>query len=372
MLDLDGFKSVNDTLGHKAGDDLLRITADRLRGIVRRGDTVARFGGDEFVLLLEDVTGATETVELVEHLLNAVRQPTTVAGRELVSEASIGIALTDEEPRTVDELLRYADTAMYLAKQEGGSHYRVFETAMQTALAERSALEADLPGAAERGELRVFYQPILDLASQKVRGFEALVRWMHPTRGLLLLEAFVPLAEQSGVIHEIDTRVLNESTAEASRWQSQSPDFAQVAVHVNLSPLQLDEPDLLETVAEALSASGLAPHPLTLELLESSVVDDLELAKARLTELKALGVRMAVDDFGTGYSSLSHLRTLPIDELKIDRSFIAAMESSGQARTLVHSLIQLAAALGIDTVAEGIEDSEQLLWLRNENCLQGQ
>ena len=372
MIDLDGFKSVNDTLGHEAGDDLLRTVADRLRRVVRRGDTVARLGGDEFAVLLEDISGRVDAVELVQHLLGAVRQPTAAGGRELTPEASVGIALTDEEPRTADELLRYADTAMYLAKQESRSHYRVFETAMQTALAERVELEADLPGAAERGELRVFYQPILDLASQNIRGFEALVRWMHPSRGLLLPEAFIPLAEQVGLIHEIDTWVLNESTAEASRWQNQSPEFSQVAVHVNLSPLQLDEPDLLKTVTEALSAAGLEPHLLTLELLESSVVDDLELAEVRLTELKALGVRIAVDDFGTGYSSLSHVRTLPIGELKIDRSFIAAMESSGQARTLVHSLILLAAALGIDTVAEGIEDAGQLAQLQDENCLQGQ
>jgi EAL domain-containing protein (putative c-di-GMP-specific phosphodiesterase class I) len=195
---------------------------------------------------------------------------------------------------------------------------------------------------------------------------------MHPSRGLLPPAAFLPLAEQCGLIHEIDTWVLYEASAEASRWQRESPQFSQTSVHVNLSPLQLHEPDLVDTIRSALSAAGLTPRMLTLELVESSVVNDLELAHARLTELKALGVRIALDDFGTGYSSLNHLRTLPIDELKIDKSFIAAMESSAQARILVHSLIQLGAALEMDTVAEGIEESEQLLHLRKEKCLQGQ
>jgi diguanylate cyclase (GGDEF)-like protein len=373
MIDLNGFKSVNDSLGHEAGDEVLRVVAGRLRSAIRRGDTVARFGGDEFAILFEDVIGEETTVELVEHLLDVVRQPITIANRNLEPEASVGIALTGEEPLAADELLRYADTAMYQAKQQPhGPRYCVFETEMQTALAARVELEADLQGAVGRGELRVLYQPILDLASEKVIDFEALVRWMHPSRGLLPPAAFLRLAEQGGLIHEIDTWVLHQACVEASRWQHESPQFAQIGVHVNLSPLRLREPDLVGTIAEALSVAGLEPRFLTLELLESSVVDDLELARARLTELKALGLRIAVDDFGTGFSSLSHLRTLPIDVLKIDRSFISVMETSPQASTLVHSLIQLGAALGMDTVAEGIEEAEQLKHLREDECLHGQ
>lgn len=372
MIDLDDFKLVNDSLGHEAGNELLRTVAARLRDAVRGGDTVARVGGDEFALLLEDMNSQKATVELVEHILAIVGQPVTIAGRRLVPEASIGIALTDEEPRSAEELLRYSDAAMYKAKRQHSGHYCVFETAMQTALAERVELAADLQGAVGRGELRVFYQPILDLASQELRGFEALVRWMHPSRGLLPPAAFIPLAEQNGLIHEIDTWVLCQATTEANRWGHEDARFAQLSIHVNLSPMQLHEPDLIDTVANALSSAGLEPRLLTLELVESSVVDDLEIARARLAELKVLGVRIAVDDFGTGYSSLSHLRTLPIDELKIDKSFIAAMETSEQARTLVHSLIQLGAALGINIVAEGIEDAEQLVHLRDEDCIQGQ
>jgi diguanylate cyclase (GGDEF)-like protein len=373
MIDLNGFKSVNDSLGHEAGDEVLRVVAGRLRSAIRRGDTVARFGGDEFAILFEDVNGEESSVELVKHLLGVVRQPITIANRNLESEASVGIALTGEEPLAADELLRYADTAMYQAKQQPlGPRYCVFKTEMQTALAERVELEADLQGAVGRGELRVLYQPILDLASEKVIDFEALVRWMHPTRGLLPPAAFLPLAEQGGLIHEIDTWVLHQACAEASRWQHEGPQFAQIGIHVNLSSVRLREPDLVGTVAEALSVAGLEPRFLTLELLESSVVDDLELARARLTELKALGLRIAVDDFGTGFSSLSHLRTLPIDVLKIDRSFISAMETSAQASTLVNSLIQLGASLGIDTVAEGIEEAEQLKHLRDDGCLHGQ
>jgi diguanylate cyclase (GGDEF)-like protein len=372
MIDLDGFKSVNDSQGHQAGDALLRIVADRLQSVVRRGDTVARVGGDEFAVLLEDVSSQKDTVELVVHLLEAVHKPATIGERVLRPEASIGVALTDEEPRTADELMQYADAAMYLAKEEQSNHFRVFETSMQSALAERADIEGDLRGAVQRNEMRVYYQPILNLASQELAGFEALVRWMHPTRGLLLPISFVPLAEQCGLIHEIDTWVLGQSTMEAAGWQAAFSHIGPLCVHVNVSPVELHESDLVETVAGALASSGLAPELLTLELLESSVVADLDLARSRLLELKTLGVRIAVDDFGTGYSSLSHLRTLPIDELKIDRSFIAAMEDSVQARTLVHSLVELGHALGIDTVAEGIEDSEQLLRLREDECLQGQ
>lgn len=372
MIDLNGFKAINDTLGHEAGDEVLRIVAARLTAAVRRGDTVARIGGDEFAILFEDVKGSDATVDLVGHLLSVVGEPITIGQRKIVPDPSIGIALTGEEPLTADELLRFADTAMYQAKQQHSVHYCVFETEMQKALDERAELESGLHGAVGRGELRVFYQPILNLVSQETIGFEALVRWMHPSRGLLQPLAFLPLAEQCGLIHEIDTCVLYQACLEASRWQRLSPQFAQIGVHVNLSPLQLKEPDLIDTIKGALSTSGLEPKFLTLELLESSVVDDLELAQVRLTELKVLGVRLAVDDFGTGFSSLSHLRTLPIDELKIDRSFIAAMNTSAQANTLVQSLIQLGAALRIDTVAEGIEDLEQLSRLQDEECLHGQ
>jgi diguanylate cyclase len=372
MIDLDGFKTINDSFGHDAGDEVLRIVSARLQGAVRRGDTVARLGGDEFAVLFEDVKGDTAVTELVIHLLGTVRAPMTIAERQIVQEASIGVVLTDEEPHTAEELLHYADVAMYQAKGRSHGQYCVFETSMQVALSERVELEADLRGAVRRGELRVFYQPILDLSSQDTIGFEALARWMHPSRGLLLPAAFIPLAEQGGLIHEIDTWVLHQACAEASWWQHESPQFAQIGVHVNLSPLQLREPDLVDTVISALSTAGLDPKFLTLELLESSVVNDLELAQSRLTDLKAIGLRIAVDDFGTGYSSLSHLRTLPIDELKIDRSFIAAMRTSVQASTLVRSLIQLGAALGINTVAEGIEEPEQVMHLRDEDCVHGQ
>ena len=372
VIDLNGFRSINDLLGRQAGDEVLRVVADRLRGAVRRGDTVARFGADEFAILFEDVNGEDSVRALVEHLLEVIRQPVVFAERRVVLESSIGIAVTGAQPNSAEELLRFADTAMHEAKQRRQSHYFFFETAMQIALADRVQLEADLRGAGRRGELRVLYQPIIDLNSQKPIALEALVRWMHPARGILEPADFLSLAEHGGLIHEIDTWVLRQACVEASRWQHEDPFFAHIGVHVNLSPLQLREPDLVESVLSALSLSGLDACSLTLELLESSVVDDLELAHARLSELKEHGVRISVDDFGTGYSSLSHLRTLPIDELKIDRSFIAAMQSSTQARTLVHSLIQLGAALGIATVAEGIEEIEQLRHLQEEECLFGQ
>ena len=372
VIDLNGFKSINDLLGREGGDEVLRVVADRLRGAVRRGDTVARFGADEFAVLFEDVNGENPIRVLVEHLLEVIRQPIWMAERELVLESSIGIAVTGAQPNSAEELLRFADTAMREAKQRRQSHYFFFEAGMQIAVAERVQLEADLRGAGRRGELRVLYQPIVDLTSQETIAFEALVRWKHPARGILEPADFLSLAEHGGLIHEIDSWVLYQACVEASRWQHDDPSFAHIGVHVNLSPLQLREPDLVETVLSALSLAGLEARSLTLELLESSVVDDLELAHARLSELKAHGVRISVDDFGTGYSSLSHLRTLPIDELKIDQSFIAAMGSSSQARTLVHCLIELGAALGIATVAEGIEEVEQLRHLQDEECLLGQ
>jgi diguanylate cyclase (GGDEF)-like protein len=372
MVELDDFKSVNDSLGHGAGNALLQTIASRLSGAVRRGDTVARVGGDDFAILLEDVGGPQAAIEIVEFLLAAVHEPVEIAGRALSPAVSVGIALTEEEPRSGDDLLRFADTALYQAKTQAHRRYCLFETAMQTVIVERVELEADLRGAARRGELRVFYQPIVDLGSSELRGFEALVRWVHPTRGLLSPDAFIPLAERCGLVHEVDTWVLYTACAEARRWQQESSQLSEIAVHVNLSPMQLHEPDLLETIGDALSSTGLEARLLTLELVESSVVDDLELAQNRLTELKTLGVHIAVDDFGTGYSSLSHLRTLPIDELKIDKSFIAAMGTSIQANTLVHSLVQLGTALGISTVAEGIEDAEQLVRLEQEEGLQGQ
>jgi diguanylate cyclase (GGDEF)-like protein len=372
VIDLNGFKSINDLLGREGGDEVLRVVADRLRGAVRRGDTVARFGADEFAVLFEDVNGENPIRVLVEHLLEVIRQPITIAERGLVLESSIGIAVTGAQPNSAEELLRFADTAMREAKQRRQSHYFFFEAGMQIAVAERVQLEADLRGAGRRGELRVLYQPIVDLTSQETIAFEALVRWKHPARGILEPADFLSLAEHGGLIHEIDSWVLYQACVEASRWQHEDPSFTRIGVHVNLSPLQLREPDLVETVLSALSLAGLEARSLTLELLESSVVDDLELAHARLSELKAHGVRISVDDFGTGYSSLSHLRTLPIDELKIDQSFIAAMGSSSQARTLVHCLIELGAALGIATVAEGIEEVEQLRHLQDEECLLGQ
>ncbi len=372
VINLNGFAVVNDTLGREAGDQVLRVVGQRLHGAVRRGDTVARFGGDEFAILFEDVKGEESVRTLVQHILRTIRQPMTMAGRELIPEASIGVSVTDAQPHSAQDLLLFAETAMREAKQRRQSPYLFFEAPMQIALAERMRLESDLRGAVERGELRVLYQPIVDLATTETIAFEALVRWVHPERGMLEPAAFVPLAEHVGLIHEIDTWVLYQACAEASRWQHESPHFSHIGVHVNLSPLQLREPDLVQTVVRALAVAELDARFLTLELLESSVVEDLELAHTRLSELKELGVRISVDDFGTGYSSLAHLRLLPIDELKIDQSFIAAMETSAQAGTLVHSLIQLGAALGIATVAEGIEGLQQLRHLQNEECRHGQ
>jgi diguanylate cyclase len=371
MIDLDGFKAVNDTFGHEAGDELLRVVATRLSSALRRGDTVARVGGDEFAILLEDVSSIRAVLELVTQLLEVIGQPVPVGVHSLAPAASVGIAITGDEEDTADDLLRFADAAMYRAKHDGSTHFCLFEPAMQRALTERLQLEGDLRGAAERGELRVLYQPILALSSGRVTGFEALVRWHHPTRGLLTPDVFVPVAEECGLIHEIDTWVLRRACTEVKRWNLEN-EGDPISVHVNLSPLQLQEPDLVASVAAALAAADLEPELLILELLETSVLSDLDLARQRLGEVKGLGVRIAMDDFGTGYSSVTHLRQLPIDILKIDRSFIGELSFSSQSRTLVRILIRLAAALDIESVAEGIEDTEQLVHLRHERCSFGQ
>ncbi len=372
MIDLDRFKSINDRLGHEAGDDLLRVVSDRLRSAVRSGDTVARIGGDEFAILLEDVDSSLAVGELVERLVGIIGQPALISGHLVHPGASVGIAMTTSESQSAEQLLRFADTAMYHAKLDASTHYSMFNIEMEMALTDRQELESDLGTAVAGGQLRVLYQPIVDLRTLQVDGFEALVRWQHPTRGLLLPDTFLPVAEASGLIHEIDTWVLHESCMEASRWPDYIEGGASLSVQVNLSPLELREPDLVESVSRALDDSGLPARCLTLELVESSVVDDLGLARTKLAELRSIGVRLAVDDFGTGFSSLSHLRTLPIDELKIDRSFIAAMGTSVQANALVSSVIQLASSLGIETVAEGIEDAEQVVRLLDEQCLLGQ
>ncbi|HEX5198925.1 MAG TPA: EAL domain-containing protein [Actinoplanes sp.] len=351
-LDLDGFKKVNDSLGHNAGDQLLRTTAERLVAALRPQDTVARLGGDEFAVLLEDA-GEAAVRGLARACLDALNQPFLVRGRTAVVSVSIGIVPDAEQHGDADDVLRDADVAMYAAKAKGKGCYQVFESRMHEELLDRLDSESRLRDAVHRGELRLHVQPVVDLAGGGVAGMEALVRWADPERGLQQPGAFIPLAEETGLIAEIDRWVLFEACRAAADW----PD---TWVSVNLSAATLDLPDLTDRVAYALSTTGLSPRRLVLELTETVLMRDVTVTSARLEELRELGVRIAIDDFGTGYSSLGYLRDIPVDVLKVDRSFIDGLAGNARQQQLVSAVIQLGHTLGLKVVTEGVETADQL------------
>jgi diguanylate cyclase (GGDEF)-like protein len=366
-LDLDGFKKVNDSLGHNAGDALLRTTAERLTGALRAHDTVARLGGDEFAILLE---GADE--QAAEHYaqscLDALTQPFVVHGRKAVVSVSIGIVTRIAAYTDAEEVLRNADVAMYAAKARGKGCFQIFESQMHELLLDKLDAEARLRDAVHRGELRLHLQPVVALPGGTVGGVEALVRWQDPERGLQQPGAFIPLAEETGLIAEIDRWVLFEACMTVRRWQELDPDTSPGWVSVNLSAAELEVPDLTDRVAYALSTSGLPPRSLVLELTETVLMRDIAVTSARLEELRELGVRIAIDDFGTGYSSLGYLRDIPVDVLKVDRSFINGLVGNLPQQELVSAVIQLGHTLGLKVVVEGIETADQLALLTGMGC----
>jgi diguanylate cyclase (GGDEF)-like protein/PAS domain S-box-containing protein len=369
-IDLDGFKNVNDRFGHAAGDELLRLVAARLSSLVREGDTAARLGGDEFVVLLEGSTLDAGPELVAERVLDVLRPPydfTEQLGRELSVTASVGIALG--EGGSADDLLRDADVALYKAKEAGRNRYVVFESSMQMAAHDRLTLEMDLGDALDQGQLFLLYQPTFDLQSERVIGVEALIRWHHPTRGVVEPSQFIPIAEESDLIVPIGRWVLQEACAQAAAWQAAGH---RLGMSVNVSARQLDRDDLIEDVRQALEHSGLDATTLTLEVTETTLMRDAEATARRLVALKQLGVRVAIDDFGTGYSSLAYLRQFPVDALKIDRSFIGGIASSKESAALIRTLVQLGKTLNIETLAEGIEEPAQLRALQREQCDQGQ
>jgi diguanylate cyclase (GGDEF)-like protein/PAS domain S-box-containing protein len=367
LMDLDDFKTINDTLGHAAGDEVLMEVARRLHGCIRAGDTAARLGGDEFALLLEDTPDAARAIEVADRIAQALRPPVLLGNKEAFLSASTGIAVgVSAEPE--GELLRNADVALYLAKEKGKGRCEVFEPSMRAAVMARLQLEADLHRALERSEFLLYYQPIVDLQSGQIIGAEALLRWRHPERGLLSPADFIPLAEESGQIVPIGRWVLEEACRSI---RSLSRGRAGFHVSVNLSARQLQEADLVDQVAGALSAAGLAPENLVLEVTESMIMLEPRTMIARLRALKELGVRLAIDDFGTGYSSLSYLQNLPVDILKIDRSFIHEPANAGLS-PLARGIVDLGRAMRLVMVAEGIERREQAESLRRVGCELGQ
>jgi diguanylate cyclase (GGDEF)-like protein/PAS domain S-box-containing protein len=368
FLDLDAFKTVNDSLGHGVGDDLLREVADRLVGAVRAGDTVARLGGDEFAVLLEQASGVIEQAENVaDRILLALRRPVRLRDQTLAVMASVGIAVSDGSA-TSASLLRDADVAMYKAKATGKGRRVVYTTDMRLAAVERLELESDLTDALERGELRLVYQPVVALDDERVTGFEALLRWEHPRLGDVPPDKFIPLAEETGVIVPIGRWILAEACRTAARWQDEFPGDESLTMSVNVSGRQLAEPCLVDDVMVALEGSGLAPTSLILEVTETALVTDVDGAAARLQALRDLGVSIAIDDFGTGYSSLNYLRQFPVDILKIDRSFISGITDREDVPAIVRGLLDLGRTLDLAMVAEGVELDVQRDRLRDEDC----
>jgi len=372
FLDLDDFKTINDSLGHAAGDQVLREVAQRLDASIRSSDTAARFGGDEFAILLEDVDSPQEAADTAERILEALTLPVALEQKEILVRASIGISLADDDaPADADELTRNADAAMYIAKRDGKGGYQLFEPAMHEGVLARLELRADLQRAMTSGQLELHYQPVVRLSDGSVSGVEALLRWRHPERGLVGPDQFIPLAEEMGLIVPIGRWVLREGCRQAALLRRQLADRPALSMSINLSVKQLQHSDIVADVRDALDESGLDPSTLVLEITESVMIADTDLAVQRLDELKALGVRLAMDDFGTGYSSLSYLSRLPVDILKMDRSFLrpgTPLEESG----LATAVVGLGKTLNLEVVAEGIEASEQWEALRELECELGQ
>ncbi|MEV6595615.1 bifunctional diguanylate cyclase/phosphodiesterase [Actinoplanes sp. NPDC051346] len=374
FLDLDGFKEVNDSLGHLAGDKLLVQVADRLRESVREGDVVARFGGDEFAVLISSALGSDDAEVVAGRIVDGLHEPLRIDERELHVRGSVGLAAyaalgtaRGSVAEAAEQLMRNADLAMYRAKHTGGSGFASYDPQMLAGLVERLELEADLRLALTRGELTVHYQPTIDMADSHVAGFEALVRWQHPVRGLIPPMDFIPLAEATGLIVPLGRWVLTEACRQAMRWSRQSGQ-PPVKMAVNVSVRQFDHSDLAAVVREVLTETGMPADRLCLEMTESVLMTDTEENLAQLVRLKALGVTLAIDDFGTGYSSLAYLRRFPVDTLKIDRSFVERLGERGDDAALAETIVQLGHSLGMSTVAEGIEEYGQLAALRAMGC----
>lgn len=372
FLDLDRFKQINDGLGHLAGDRVLAAIARRLQSCVRPGDVLARLGGDEFAVLLDDLRDSTDATRVAERMQEALHAPLRNGLSEVVVTASIGIAFGGAELEGHEELLRDADLAMYRAKASGKARFEIFDKDSRATERARHELEHDLRRALERGELRVYYQPIVDATTGRIVAFEALARWAHPQRGLLNAASFIPLAEESGTISALGRWVLREALAQIHAWQRDYPADPPVSVSVNLSPREVLQPRLPSNVADALRDAGVSPQSLALEITESLFIDTGDATLATLRELAALGVRLHLDDFGTGYSSLSYLHRFPISAVKIDRYFIARLDAA-ECEEIVRSVVELSKRLGMDTIAEGAESEVQGDRLREIGCrfLQG-
>ena len=377
FIDLDRFKLVNDSLGHLKGDQLLIAVARRLEKCLRASDVLARLGGDEFMILLESLHHPSDAVRIADNILSSLQTPFVVGDHELYVSGSVGIALSSTNYATAEAMMRDADTAMYRAKMSGKARYELFDKEMHTQGVERLQLESELRRAVARDEFRVYYQPIIDLSKDQVSGFEALVRWQHPTRGLVTPADFISVAEETGIIVQIGQWVLRESCRQQQIWESKrllhAPNREPLTMSVNLSFKQFLQPDLAEQVEAAMTETGLDPQLLKLEITETHVMENSDLAIKTMNRLHSLGVELSLDDFGTGYSSLDHLHRLPVKTLKIDRSFVERISNSNEGSQIVQTIVMLAHNLGMKVIAEGIETEEQLTFIRNlgGECGQG-
>jgi diguanylate cyclase (GGDEF)-like protein len=365
-LDLDQFKAVNDTFGHPAGDKLLKIVADRLRGLVRETDTIARTGGDEFVIVQAPITDPAQATALAQDIIAQMSEPFDLDGHRAVIGASIGIAIGPGDGLRPDKLLRNADLALYKAKDDGRGTYRFFEAAMDQQMQTRRVMEQDLRRGLPAGEFELYYQPVVNLASNEISGFEALIRWNHPEKGLVSPATFIPLAEEIGFIVPLGEWVIRQACATAAQWPQ------DLLVAINISAAQFRSPGLLQVIVGALASSGLQPTRLEIEITETVLLHNRETALAVLHQLRALGVRIAMDDFGTGYSSLTYLQCFPFDKIKIDRSFVKDITENAGSLNIVRAVAALAKGMGMTATAEGVETSEQLERIASEGCTEMQ
>jgi diguanylate cyclase (GGDEF)-like protein/PAS domain S-box-containing protein len=372
LLDLDRFKVVNDSLGHLVGDQLLSSVASRLLNASRSIDTVARFGGDEFAILLENLNSEQEVFKIAQRIHQDLSVPFNLSGQEVFTNASVGIVLSSIGYEHLEELVRDADIAMYRAKASGRGCYQIFDTTMRDQVVANSYLENELRRAIERQGLTVYYQPIICLLTHEIKGFEALVRWQHPKRGMIPALDFIPLAEESGLCVLIDRWVLREACHQLKKWQERYPEISCLTISANLSVKQFLQPNLVEYVAQVLAETGLEPSHLILEITENTLIEKPELAIETLEKLKSLGIGLSLDDFGTGYSSLSYIQRFPVDSLKIDRSFISRIDVDTDSLEIVRVITLLGLTLGLDVVAEGIEKLAQLELLQQLQCEHGQ
>jgi diguanylate cyclase (GGDEF)-like protein/PAS domain S-box-containing protein len=372
FLDMDRFKVINDSLGHTIGDKLLVVVGHKLADCIRPGDTIARLGGDEFAILLDDISDPAYSVSVAERIREKLSRPIDIKGNEVFTSLSIGIAVGSDRYERPEQVLRDADIAMYEAKARGNASYEIFDTAMHANILDRIRLVADLRGAVDHKELMLYYQPIIDLKTQQLTGFEALVRWNHPTRGLIYPMEFIPLAEEHGLIYQIGAWILHEACRELKLLQVRYPAQPQLSMSINISSRQFSQQDLVGILSGFLAETGVDPHTVILEITESMIMENVDAAVVTMKQLRDMGVQLHIDDFGTGHSSLSYLQLFPVSALKIDRSFINKLTANGENQEIITHIVALAKSLNFDVIAEGVEMEHQLANIQSLHCGFGQ